>query len=160
MEKSNPNFRFENKIEEISESLKKYIRENNYISNITEEKNLEIIFAPYGTNMPNFLNIPALYFKLILKPYELDDSQIKYELLINEKKSLIDNNNLILGIDLGTTYLTACILIEDKIIVIPNSLGSRNTPSYIMFLGPNERCVGELAKLFPFSDDKNIIFNS
>ena len=160
LEKSNPNFKFENKIEDISESLKKYIRENNYISNITEEKNLEIIFAPYGTNMPNFLNIPALYFKLILKPYELDDSQIKYELLTDETKSLIDNNNLILGIDLGTTYSTACILIEDKIIVIPNSLGSRNTPSYIMFLGPNERCVGELAKLFPFSDDKNIIFNS
>jgi len=160
LEKSNPNFRFENKIEDISESLKKYIRENNYISNITEEKNLEIIFAPYGTNMPNFFNIPALYFKLILKPYELDDSQIKYELLTDGTKSLIDNNNLILGIDLGTTYSTACILIEDKIIVIPNSLGSRNTPSYIMFLGPNERCVGELAKLFPFSDDKNIIFNS
>ena len=74
-------------------------------------------------------------------------------------KKIIDQNDLILGIDLGTTYSCGAIMIEQKIIVIENSLGLRTTPSYVSFLSPNERVVGELAKLRP-SDEGNVLFNS
>ena len=72
-------------------------------------------------------------------------------------KKIIDRNELILGIDLGTTYSCASILIDKNIVIIPNSLGIRTTPSYVTFLSENKICVGELAKLFP-SNKKNIIY--
>ena len=93
---------------------------------------------------------------------------INYNSLSNQMKSLIDSNELILGIDLGTTYSSASIILDDKIIVIENSLGKRTTPSFVLFLYEKEEkkeeeknkvCVGELAKLQP-SYKKNIIYNS
>ena len=72
-------------------------------------------------------------------------------------KKIIDRNELILGIDLGTTYSCASIMIDKNIVIIPNSLGIRTTPSYVTFLSENKICVGELAKLFP-SNKKNIIY--
>ena len=46
------------------------------------------------------------------------------------------------------------------IIIIENSLGQRTTPSYLCFLEPNEICVGELAKLQPSYEYKNIVYNT
>ena len=121
---------------------------------IINENNLKIKFIPH--DYP--ISIRELEILIILNPKEL--SEIEYNKLSNEIKNLIDNNDLILGIDLGTTYSTSAIMLDEKIIVIPNSFGFRNTPSYVMFLGPNERCVGDLAKLYPLNKEKNIIFNS
>ena len=74
-------------------------------------------------------------------------------------KSIINNNELIIGIDLGTTYSCASVMLDNNIIVIQNSLGLRTTPSYVLFLENNKICVGELAKLQP-SYEKNIIYNT
>ena len=74
-------------------------------------------------------------------------------------KKIIDQNQLILGIDLGTTYSCAAVMIDNNIIMIRNSLGSTTTPSYISFIDKNEVYVGELAKLLP-SNEKNIIYNT
>ena len=73
-------------------------------------------------------------------------------------KKIIDNNELILGIDFGTTYSCASVMLDDKKIIIKNSLGERTTPSFVLFLEDNKISVGELAKLQP-SYCKNIIFN-
>ena len=59
-------------------------------------------------------------------------------------KEIIDKDDIILGIDLGTTYSAASVMIDDKIIMIENSLGLGTTPSFVSFLGPHEICVGEL----------------
>ena len=40
-------------------------------------------------------------------------------------KKIIDNNELILGIDFGTTYSCASVMLDDKKIIIKNSLGER-----------------------------------
>ena len=88
-----------------------------------------------------------------------DNKDIKYENLSEEMKKIIDNNELILGIDLGTTYSCAAVMIDKNIIVIRNSLGSTTTPSFINFINKNEVYVGELAKLLP-SNVKNIIYNT
>ena len=88
-----------------------------------------------------------------------DNKDIKYENLSDEMKKIIDNNKLILGIDLGTTFSCAAVMIDKNIIVIRNSLGSTTTPSFINFINKNEVYVGELAKLLP-SNVKNIIYNT
>ena len=74
-------------------------------------------------------------------------------------KKIIDDNELILGIDLGTTYSCASVMIDKNIIMIRNSLGSTTTPSFIAFLNKKEVYVGELAKLLP-SNAKNIVYNA
>ena len=74
-------------------------------------------------------------------------------------KKIIDKNELILGIDLGTTLSCASVMIDKNIIMIRNSLGSTTTPSFIAFLSKNEVYVGELAKLLP-SNARNIIYNT
>ena len=84
---------------------------------------------------------------------------ISYESLSDYMKKIIDQNQLILGIDLGTTYSCAAVMIDNNIIMIRNSLGSTTTPSYISFIDKNEVYVGELAKLLP-SNEKNIIYNT
>ena len=85
-------------------------------------------------------------------------NNITYDSLSNQMKSIIDNNELILGIDFGTTYSCASVMLDKNIIVIQNSLGLRTTPSFVLFLNKNKICVGELAKLQP-SYEKNIIYN-
>ena len=111
----------------------------------------------------------TIEFKLIeQRDYE---NQNIYDSLSNKMKEIINANELILGIDLGTTYSCASVMLDDKIIVIENSLGKRTTPSYVLFLKKNNNninndnnqkiyvCLGELAKLQP-SYQKNIIYNS
>ena len=88
------------------------------------------------------------------------DNDLSYNTLSEEMKKIIDNNELILGIDLGTTYSCASVMLDHRIVIIENSLGQRITPSYVCFLKPNEICVGELAKLQPSYEYKNIIYNS
>ena len=52
----------------------------------------------------------------------------------------------VLGIDLGTTNSCMSIMEAGKPIVIPNSEGTRTTPSIVAFTKEGERLVGSLAK--------------
>ena len=88
------------------------------------------------------------------------EHDLSYDSLSEEMKKIIDDGELIIGIDLGTTYSCASIMLDEHIIIIENSLGQRTTPSYLCFLEPNEICVGELAKLQPSYEFKNIVYNT
>jgi molecular chaperone DnaK len=52
----------------------------------------------------------------------------------------------VVGIDLGTTNSCVACLEGDKPVVIPNSEGSRTTPSIVAITASGERLVGQLAK--------------
>ena len=65
------------------------------------------------------------------------ENQNIYDSLSDNMKAIIDSNELILGIDLGTTYSCASVILDDNIIVIENSLGKRTIPSYVLFLKNN-----------------------
>jgi len=89
---------------------------------------------------------------------EEEEIKINYDSLTKEMKEIISKNELILGIDFGTTNSCASVILDDKIIVIENSLGQITTPSFVLFLEDNKVCAGELAKLQP-SYEENIIYN-
>ena len=90
---------------------------------------------------------------------KIKDINLNYKSLTEEMKKIIDKNELILGIDLGTTYSCASVMIDDNYVIIHNSLGEKLKPSYVALLSENDICVGGLAKLMP-SNEKNIIYNS
>ena len=121
-----------------------------YVDEISIElkgNNLELIIPHKKGDMKFLLN-------------QIDDNiNISYNNLSPEMKKIIDKNELILGIDLGTTLSCASVMIDKNIIMIRNSLGSTTTPSFIAFLSKNEVYVGELAKLLP-SNARNIIYNT
>ena len=85
------------------------------------------------------------------------EENFNYESLPENTKQIIDKNKLTIGIDFGTTYSTASVIIDKEIINIPNDFGKLITPSYVTFIDDKKYFVGELAKLAP-SFDKNTIY--
>ena len=131
----------ENAIEDLS-----YLFENEY--SIEENEETITFIIKYRRDL----------IKFVLDKVE-DKIDLSYDSLPDQMKEIIDDNQLVLGIDLGTTYSCAAVMIDKNIIMIRNFLGSTTTPSYISFVDQNEVYVGELSKLLP-SDEKNIIFNT
>lgn len=74
--------------------------------------------------------------------------------------TFVDEEGPIIGIDLGTTY--SCVAAYDsttqKVIVLPNSIGERTTPSWVAFTSAG-RVVGEPAKKQASSNPTNTIYD-
>jgi molecular chaperone DnaK len=64
----------------------------------------------------------------------------------------------VVGIDLGTTNSCVAFLEGDKPVVIPNSEGSRTTPSIVGFSASGERLVGQLAKRQVLTNPEHTVF--
>ena len=145
------------------EQLKQIDRYFNMSRNLEEaQKDLNELFDGKYSILEKEEEDVTIQFKKNDIKFILDNIQkvdISYESLSDYMKKIIDQNQLILGIDLGTTYSCAAVMIDNNIIMIRNSLGSTTTPSYISFIDKNEVYVGELAKLLP-SNEKNIIYNT
>src|SRR6201981_921943 len=65
----------------------------------------------------------------------------------------------IIGIDLGTTNSCVAVMEGGEPKVIPNSEGSRTTPSVVAFTKNGERLVGEVAKRQAITNSENTIFS-
>jgi molecular chaperone DnaK len=63
----------------------------------------------------------------------------------------------VVGIDLGTTNSCVAFLEGDRPVVIPNSEGSRTTPSIVGFAASGERLVGQLAKRQSLTNPENTV---
>jgi molecular chaperone DnaK len=65
----------------------------------------------------------------------------------------------IIGIDLGTTNSCVAVLEGGEPTVIPNSEGSRTTPSVVGFTKTGERLVGQIAKRQAITNPLNTVFS-
>ncbi len=64
----------------------------------------------------------------------------------------------VIGIDLGTTNSCVAVMEGGEPVVIPNSEGSRTTPSIVGFTEAGERLVGQIAKRQAITNPENTIF--
>ncbi len=64
----------------------------------------------------------------------------------------------VIGIDLGTTNSCVVVMEAGNPVVIPNSEGSRTTPSVIAFTEEGERLVGHIAKRQAITNPQNTVF--
>jgi molecular chaperone DnaK len=65
----------------------------------------------------------------------------------------------VIGIDLGTTNSCVAIISGGDPVVIPNSEGSRTTPSVVAITDKGERLVGQIAKRQAITNPENTIFS-
>jgi len=65
----------------------------------------------------------------------------------------------VIGIDLGTTNSCVAIMEGGEPVVIPNSEGSRTTPSVVAFTESSERLVGQIAKRQSITNPDNTIYS-
>ncbi len=65
----------------------------------------------------------------------------------------------VIGIDLGTTNSCVAVMEGAEAIVIPNSEGSRTTPSIVAITDDEERLVGQIAKRQAITNPENTIFS-
>jgi len=68
-------------------------------------------------------------------------------------------NDLVLGIDLGTTYCCFGIYINDTVEIISNEQGNRTLPSYVSFTN-EERYIGETAKNMSGQNPFNTVYDA
>src|SRR3989337_4083538 len=65
----------------------------------------------------------------------------------------------VIGIDLGTTNSCVAVVEGGEPVVIPNSEGSRITPSVVAFTKSGERLVGQVAKRQAVTNPENTVFS-
>jgi len=64
----------------------------------------------------------------------------------------------VIGIDLGTTNSCVAVMEGAEPVVIPNSEGSRTTPSMVAFTEAGERLVGQIAKRQAITNPTNTVY--
>src|SRR6476661_4430021 len=64
----------------------------------------------------------------------------------------------VIGIDLGTTNSCVAVMEGGEPVVIPNSEGSRTTPSMVAFTESAERLVGQIAKRQAITNPEATVF--
>jgi molecular chaperone DnaK len=64
----------------------------------------------------------------------------------------------VIGIDLGTTNSCVAVMEGGEPVVIPNSEGSRTTPSMVAFTEAGERLVGQIAKRQAVTNPENTVY--
>src|SRR5512138_1863891 len=64
----------------------------------------------------------------------------------------------VIGIDLGTTNSCVAVMEGGEAVVIPNSEGSRTTPSMVGFTDAGERLVGQIAKRQAITNPESTVY--
>ena len=72
---------------------------------------------------------------------------------------MIDDDEPIIGIDLGTTNCCVSVLKLNNPIIVPNDFGKRVTPSYVSYT-QKQILVGESAKKNMLKYTKNTLYDS
>ena len=78
----------------------------------------------------------------------------------NKEHNKTDSNNIVLGIDLGTTNSCVAVLDGGTAKVLENSEGARTTPSIVAFTTEGDVLVGQSAKRQAVTNPANTVFAS
>ena len=70
-----------------------------------------------------------------------------------------NNQDIAIGIDLGTTYSCVGVWNNHKVDIIPNVMGNRTTPSIVSFTD-SKIFIGEAAKLQGIKNSLNTVFDA
>ncbi|MCP4675523.1 MAG: molecular chaperone DnaK, partial [Deltaproteobacteria bacterium] len=69
------------------------------------------------------------------------------------------SEDLVIGIDLGTTNSCVAVMDGNDVVVIPNAEGSRTSPSIVAHTDAGEQLVGHVAKRQAVSNPENTVFS-
>jgi molecular chaperone DnaK (HSP70) len=72
---------------------------------------------------------------------------------------VVVEDDICIGIDLGTTYSCVGYWVNDRVEIIANELGNRTTPSWVAFC-ENERLTGESAVNQAAQNPHNTVFDA
>lgn len=72
----------------------------------------------------------------------------------------IDLHDVVIGIDLGTTYSCAAIYFQDKVIVFEDKKGQKTQASHVYFSPSGSSVAGNVAKDYAARDPANVVFDS
>ena len=78
---------------------------------------------------------------------------------MSSTESSSSNNDIVIGIDLGTTNSCVAVEKDGRFEVIANSQGERTTPSFVAFTEEGERLIGQAAKGQVTSNVKRTIYD-
>lgn len=74
---------------------------------------------------------------------------------------MCENENVAIGIDLGTTFSVVGVWQNDRVEIIANDLGNRTTPSWVAFdKESGERLVGDSARNQVSRNPKNTVYDA
>ena len=89
-------------------------------------------------------------------------AQVRYLItsstVLSWEPKLIGGLQIVIGIDLGTTYSCVGVMQKGKVEILVNDQGHRITPSYVAFTD-EERLVGDAAKNQAAANPKRTIFD-
>lgn len=99
--------------------------------------------------------------KLIIKRTIFDHEkliEISFDLIFFKIMSKSNNKKTAAFLDLGTTYSCISVWLNDKVEIVPNSLGNRTTPSWVSFTD-TEILVGDAGKNNSSLNPQNTVFD-
>lgn len=77
----------------------------------------------------------------------------------NQSNTTMANAEVVVGMDLGTTYSCIAVWLNGKVEIVPNDQGNRTTPSVVSFTD-TERLVGDAAKNAAALNPTNTVFDA
>lgn len=137
---------------------------NKKINNNNNDNNTKLLFKKYTKIFPSIINISGGNTNINNNDNSTSTSTSTSSSSSFTKESIdasdeeVDDN-ICIGIDLGTTYSCVGYYKNGRVEIFPNEQGNRITPSYVAWLPDGSRLIGDSAKNQAILNPQNTIFD-